>query len=207
MPNKAQPSTGSKLVPRSVRFTEELWNRIDQIAARKEYKNNAAEVIRVAIRQFIDHQEDIIGSKAHFQRTLRESLDEFKAQQNEQIAQLTEALTNEIRDLHKVISLMHTSSDASDVSTSASLTDAQLTSITLELHTILHLLVFAFSILLPHIDPKYEKLVDQTYLLNQQIMAAHRDRNIYDVTLNTVPGLLHSTPFTEQQFLATLKQK
>src|SRR5258706_4113019 len=85
MPAKAAPqnhAADAKEEKFTLRLSVGLLARIRSLAERKQYNGNAAEVVRIALRQFIDQQEDIVGSKAHFQYTLRERFDELEQRLN-----------------------------------------------------------------------------------------------------------------------------
>ena len=96
MANTNSQYAEDKLRNRTVRFSESLWTKVDQIAARKEYGGVMSNVIRDAVRRFIDEQEDIIGSRGHFQKTLRERIDTLEQHQTEELSALTEAINQQL---------------------------------------------------------------------------------------------------------------
>ena len=57
----------------SVQITEAMDDRLEQVArGRDEAK---AEVVRAALRAFLDEQEDVIGSRKHFTKTFGRRID------------------------------------------------------------------------------------------------------------------------------------
>ncbi len=66
-------------VRRSVAMTPQLHARLCQLADRQPRPVSAAALIRRAIREYLDRQEDITGSRAHFRKTFRERVDTLEA--------------------------------------------------------------------------------------------------------------------------------
>ena len=66
-------------VRRSIGMTPEMRDLLAQIVSKQPRDVTEADVIRDAIRQYIDGQEDIIGSRRHFQKSLQERLDRMEA--------------------------------------------------------------------------------------------------------------------------------
>ncbi len=60
---------------RSVAMTPQLRARLQQLLARQGKDVTEADLIRQAIREFLDRQEDITGSRAHFRKTFQERID------------------------------------------------------------------------------------------------------------------------------------
>lgn len=67
-----------KSVRRSVSMTPEMGELITQLIAKQPRDISEAEIIREAIRQYIDTQEDIIGSRKHFQKSLQERIERLE---------------------------------------------------------------------------------------------------------------------------------
>ena len=68
-----------KSVRRSLAMTPQMAQRLNQIASTKPRNVTEADLIREAIRQYLDEQEDLIGSRRHFQKSLRERVDSLEA--------------------------------------------------------------------------------------------------------------------------------
>jgi Arc/MetJ-type ribon-helix-helix transcriptional regulator len=56
---------------RSVAMTPQLRARLQQLLDRQSKDVTEADLIRQAIREFLDRQEDIAGSRAHFRKTFQ----------------------------------------------------------------------------------------------------------------------------------------
>lgn len=67
----------TKTVRRSVAMTPQLRARLQQLIDKQDKEITEADLIRQAIREYLDRQEDITGSKAHFRRTFRARIDEL----------------------------------------------------------------------------------------------------------------------------------
>lgn len=65
-------------VRRSIGMTPEMRDLLAQIVSKQPRDVTEADVIRDAIRQYIDGQEDIIGSRRHFQKSLQARLDHLE---------------------------------------------------------------------------------------------------------------------------------
>jgi predicted DNA-binding protein len=68
-----------KSIRRSLAMTPQMAQRLSQIASTRPRDTTEADLIREAIRLFLDEQEDLIGSRRHFQKSLRESVDALEA--------------------------------------------------------------------------------------------------------------------------------
>lgn len=63
----------------SVQITDAMDDRLNQVArARDEAK---AEVVRAALRAFLDEQVDVIGSRKHFTKTFGKRIDQLERMQ------------------------------------------------------------------------------------------------------------------------------
>jgi Arc/MetJ-type ribon-helix-helix transcriptional regulator len=60
---------------RSVAMTPQLRARLQQLLAKQGKDVTEADLIRQAIREFLDRQEDITGSRAHFRKTFQARID------------------------------------------------------------------------------------------------------------------------------------
>jgi len=65
-------------VHRSVAMTPEMRDLLAQLVSKQPRSVSEAEIIRDAIRQYIDGQEDIIGSRKHFQKSLQERVEKLE---------------------------------------------------------------------------------------------------------------------------------
>ena len=68
----------TKTARRSVSMTPEMRDLLQQIAAKRGREITEADLIREAIRRFLDEQVDIVGSRRHFQRSLQERIDRLE---------------------------------------------------------------------------------------------------------------------------------
>ena len=67
-----------KSIRRSLSMTREMARRLTQIASTKPRNITEADLIREAIRRFLDEQEDLTGSRKHFQRSFRQRIDQLE---------------------------------------------------------------------------------------------------------------------------------
>ncbi|MBW4439002.1 MAG: ribbon-helix-helix protein, CopG family [Pleurocapsa minor GSE-CHR-MK-17-07R] len=65
----------TKTIRRSISMTPEMHDLLAQIAARQGRDVNQNDLIREAIRHYLDAQADIIGSRRHFQKSLQARID------------------------------------------------------------------------------------------------------------------------------------
>lgn len=68
-----------KSVQRSLTMTQEMRDRLELLVSKQPRDTTEADIIREAIRLYLDNQEDIIGSRKHFQKSLQERLDKLEA--------------------------------------------------------------------------------------------------------------------------------
>ncbi len=68
----------TRTVRRSVAMTPQLRARLQQLIDKQDKEITEAEVIREAIREYLDRQEDITGSKMHFHKVFRDRIDELE---------------------------------------------------------------------------------------------------------------------------------
>ena len=62
----------------NVYISAELQRKLEQIRDQRGPKVTVPDIAREAIRMYIDNEEEIIGSRRHFQRGLRETIDGAK---------------------------------------------------------------------------------------------------------------------------------
>lgn len=68
-----------KSVQRSITMTQEMRDRLALLVSKQPRDTTEADLIREAIRLYLDNQEDIIGSRKHFQKSLQDRLDKLEA--------------------------------------------------------------------------------------------------------------------------------
>jgi len=88
----------TKTVRRSISMTPEMRDLLAQIAARhgRDVKEN--DLIRDAIRHYLDNQADVVGSRRHFQRSLQARLDRLESTLTFQMLMLTFLLATVLGD-------------------------------------------------------------------------------------------------------------
>src|SRR5512145_1576463 len=67
--------SASNTVRRSITMTPQLRARLHQLLAKQGKEVTEADLIRQAIREFLDRQEDLTGSRAHFRKTFQARID------------------------------------------------------------------------------------------------------------------------------------
>lgn len=68
----------TKTVRRSISMTPEMRDLLAQIVAKRGREVKENDVIREAIRQYLDEQADVVGSRRHFQKSLQARLDRME---------------------------------------------------------------------------------------------------------------------------------
>lgn len=69
----------TKTIRRSVAMTPEMRARLQQLLDRETRDVTEADLIRQAIHDYLDRQEDITASRAHFRKTFRTRIDDLDA--------------------------------------------------------------------------------------------------------------------------------
>jgi hypothetical protein len=69
----------AKTVKRSISMTPEMHDLLAQIVAKRDRNVTEASLIREAIRQFLDEQSDLVGSRRHFQKSLQLRIDRLES--------------------------------------------------------------------------------------------------------------------------------
>jgi predicted DNA-binding protein len=67
-----------KHIKRSIAMSEEMHALLTQIAAKHGRDITESHLIREAIRQFLDEQTDLVGSRRHFQKSLQLRIDRLE---------------------------------------------------------------------------------------------------------------------------------
>ena len=68
-----------KSVQRSITMTQEMRDRLALLVSKQPRDTTEADIIRESIRLYLDNQEDIIGSRKHFQKSLQDRLDRLES--------------------------------------------------------------------------------------------------------------------------------
>lgn len=68
-----------KTVRRSITMTQEMRDRLLLLASKQPRDVTEADLIRQSIRRFLDEQEDITGSRRHFQKSFRQRIDQLES--------------------------------------------------------------------------------------------------------------------------------
>ncbi len=67
-----------KIVQRSIAMTEEMQARLQQLLSKHGREFTESDLIREAVRRYLDEQEDIIGSRRHFSKTFQDRVDRLQ---------------------------------------------------------------------------------------------------------------------------------
>jgi predicted DNA-binding protein len=68
-----------KTVRRSITMTQEMRDRLALLVSKQPRDTKEADLIREAVRLYLDNQEDLVGSRKHFQRSLQDRLDRLES--------------------------------------------------------------------------------------------------------------------------------
>lgn len=68
-----------KSVRRSLSMTPEMRDRLALLVSKHPRDTTESDLIREAVRLYLDNQEDMIGSRKHFQKSLQERLDKLES--------------------------------------------------------------------------------------------------------------------------------
>jgi len=88
----------TKTVRRSINITPEMRDLLAQIVAKRGREFTENDLIRDAIRQYLDEQADIVGSRRHFQKSLQTRIDRLESTLTFQMNVLTFLLTTVLGD-------------------------------------------------------------------------------------------------------------
>lgn len=67
-----------KTIRRSIAMTPEMHSRLEQLVSKQGRDITESDLIREAIRLYIDEQQDIIGSRRHFARSFQDRIDRLE---------------------------------------------------------------------------------------------------------------------------------
>ncbi len=62
----------------SVSVSPEMDERLKQILGKQDRRTSMNDLVRLALRQYIDDQEDVIGSRRHFSKSLQNRVDDLE---------------------------------------------------------------------------------------------------------------------------------
>lgn len=65
-------------IRRSISFSQEIRDRLAQLVSKHPRNVTEADLIREALRRFLDEQEDLIGSRKHFQKSFRQRIEQLE---------------------------------------------------------------------------------------------------------------------------------
>lgn len=68
----------NKTARRSITMTQEMRDRLALLVSKQKRDTTEADLIREAIRRYLDEQEDLAGSRRHFQKTFQDRLDRLE---------------------------------------------------------------------------------------------------------------------------------
>jgi hypothetical protein len=195
MSDPAQPmsKTGHQLV---FLVSSELYDRLEAIRAKRGRKFHMADVCRDGLRNYVDQQEDIIGSRAHFTKTLRERFDALETSIQEKLDQHFTQLGRLVLTTNPT--LPAPSSQPSSNPGSISNLDSEL--LFAELHTMLHLLTTCFAPILARIQNQKEITADS--LLDAAILHARSEALLYETKLCIALEQVEVNPVDKDQLLS-----
>ena len=61
-------------IQRTITISTNIRDKLDQIAKLRPQPTSQSVIIREAIRHYLDEQEDLIGSRRHFQKSLQDRI-------------------------------------------------------------------------------------------------------------------------------------
>src|SRR5690349_19587416 len=78
--SEVAPASATYTVSWHFDVTPEMAQKVQQILDRQGRDANRSDLLRTAVRQYLDDQEDVIGSRRHFSKSMQRRLDvlEFK---------------------------------------------------------------------------------------------------------------------------------
>jgi predicted DNA-binding protein len=68
-----------KTVRRSITMTPEMRDRLALLVSKHPRSTTEAAMIREAVRRFLDEQENLAGSRRHFQKSMQDRLDRLES--------------------------------------------------------------------------------------------------------------------------------
>ena len=106
----------TKTFRRSISMTPEMRQLLAQITAKHGRDVTENDIIRDAIRHYLDQQADVVGSRRHFQRSLQVRLDRLESTLTFQMLILTYLMTTVLGDesneaIHEAVAAARRSGD------------------------------------------------------------------------------------------------
>ena len=106
----------TKTFRRSISMTPEMRQLLAQITAKHGRDVTENDIIRDAIRHYLDQQADVVGSRRHFQRSLQARLDRLESTLTFQMLILTYLMTTVLGDesneaIHEAVAAARRSGD------------------------------------------------------------------------------------------------
>jgi uncharacterized protein (DUF885 family) len=147
-----------KLIRVTIRVPEPLQQKIETIRLHRGKGARQIDVWRDAAWAYVNEQENIIGSRAHFQRSLRERIDEMKAQ-------LEEAIPTQAADQIRT-----------DLDPKFDQLQKQIDDLTFLVLASLFLDASSWAAILPQYTDKQQTLGD---LINYALKSTHRQEEIF----------------------------
>jgi predicted DNA-binding protein len=68
-----------RLIRRSISMTPDMRDRLALLASRQKRTISEADLIREAIRRYLDEQEDLSGSRRYFQKTFKDRIEQLES--------------------------------------------------------------------------------------------------------------------------------
>ena len=68
----------NKIVQRSIAMTEDMQDRLQQLVSKHGKEYSESDLIREAIRRYLDDQEDLIGSRRHFAKSFQDRVERLE---------------------------------------------------------------------------------------------------------------------------------
>src|SRR5690349_18705851 len=80
MTDAVAPNPTKYTVRYTVIVTQDMDDKLELILKRQDRSVSKSDLLRTAIRQYLDEQEDLIGSRRHFSKSLQNRLDQIDGQ-------------------------------------------------------------------------------------------------------------------------------
>ena len=77
--NDVVPTRTQYGVRRTLNISEEMDRRFQQLLLKQERDVSLNDLFRMALRQYLDDQEDVIGSRRNFSKSLQNRLDQLES--------------------------------------------------------------------------------------------------------------------------------
>lgn len=92
-----------KSIRRSISMTPEMRDRLRQLASKQPRETKEADLIREAIRLYLDGEQDIIGSRRHFQKSLQQRIDQLEAMLTFHLQVLIYLIATDDPEIHQTL--------------------------------------------------------------------------------------------------------